>query len=67
MMNGTMTRAQGIGMLLDGIRAGGSLETIAERADIVASLARQELAERKAGGAIGVGLIVTPLDMKWRE
>ena len=67
MMNGTMTRAQGIGMLLDAIRSGGSLETIAERAEIVASLARQELAERKARGAIGVGLIVTTEDMKWRE
>jgi len=66
-MNGTQTRAQIIGMTLAEISKGCSLEMMATHADCIAMLARAEQQERLDAGVIGVGLIVMPEDMKWRD
>ena len=59
----TPTRAQIIGMLVKSMQHGTTLECMALRADMVAKIARQELAARTAAGCIGVGLVITTHDM----
>jgi len=59
----TPTRAQIIGMLVKSMQLGTTLECMALRADMVAKIARQELAARTAAGCIGVGLVITTHDM----
>ena len=59
-----ITAAQYIGILLRSCLAGCSLQDIANRAGGVQRLAEVELSRRRAAGAIGVGLILTPADME---
>ena len=59
----TPTRAQIIGLLVKSMQEGTTLECMALRADMVAKIARQELAARTAAGCIGVGLVITTHDM----
>ena len=60
----TLTAAQAIGILLRTALDGASLESIALRATMAAKIARDEEANRRAAGAIGVGLIITAADME---
>ena len=58
-----ITAAQYIGIMLRACLDGCSLQDMANRGGGIQRLAEVELARRRADGAIGVGLMITPADM----